>query len=71
MREFSCAGFRNVTASSGKVRIDRNKFQDPNWKRHNTLAYNYRLPEVAAAIGLAQIERKIFSYLKEYKWVKI
>ena len=30
MREFSCAGFRNVTASSGKVRIDRNKFQDPN-----------------------------------------
>ena len=60
MREFSCAGFRNVTASSGKVRIDRSKFQDPNWKRHNTLAYNYRLPEVAAAIGLAQIERKEF-----------
>lgn len=57
MREFSCAGFRNVTASSGKVRIDRNKFQDPNWKRHNSLAYNYRMPEVAAAIGLAQVER--------------
>ena len=60
MREFSCAGFRNVTATSGKVRIDRSKFQDPNWKRHNTLAYNYRLPEVAAAIGLAQIERLKF-----------
>ena len=57
MREFSCAGFRNVSALSGKVRIDRSKFQDPNWKRHNILAYNYRLPEVAAAIGLAQIER--------------
>jgi|TARA_B110000114_G_scaffold158614_1_gene173981 perosamine synthetase len=60
MREFSCAGFRNVTASSGKVRIDRSKFQDPNWKRHNSLAYNYRLPEVAAAIGLAQVERLNF-----------
>ena len=64
MREFSCAGFRNVTASSGKVRIDRNKFQDPNWKRHNILAYNYRLPEVAAAVGLAQLERLNF-FLKK------
>lgn len=64
MREFSCAGFRNVTASSGKVRIDRNKFQDPNWKRHNSLAYNYRMPEVAAAIGLAQVERIKFFLLK-------
>lgn len=64
MREFSCAGFRNVTASSGKVRIDRNRFQDPNWKRHNSLAYNYRMPEVAAAIGLAQIERINF-FLKK------
>mgnify|MGYP006078034037 FL=1 len=60
MREFACAGFKNVTAKSGKVRIDRNKFQDPNWKRHAVLAYNYRLPEVAAAIGLAQIERLNF-----------
>lgn len=70
MREFSCAGFRNVSASSGKVRIDRNKFQNPNWKRHNILAYNYRLPEVAAAIGLAQLERLDFFLSKRIEMGK-
>ena len=32
-------------------------FQDPNWERHDTLAYNYRMPELCAAVGLAQCER--------------
>ena len=44
-------------ASSGKVRISRDKFQNPNWKRHNILAYNYRLPEICAAVALSQVEK--------------
>ena len=60
MRQYAGVGFKNITADNGKVRISRDKFQDPNWKRHAVLAYNYRLPEVAAAIGLAQIERLNF-----------
>ena len=57
MRQFGGVGFKNITAGSGKVRISRERFQDPLWERHNTMAYNYRLPEVCAAVGLAQLER--------------
>jgi len=57
MRQFGGVGFRNLTALSGKVRISRDKFQDPDWERHNIMAYNYRLPELCAAVGLAQLER--------------
>jgi len=57
MRQYAGVGFKNITASSGKVRISRDKFQDPTWKRHNILAYNYRLPEICAAVALAQVEK--------------
>ena len=57
MRRFGAVGFKNVNASSGKTRISRDKFQDPSYERHNTLAYNYRCPELCAAVGLAQCER--------------
>jgi len=57
MRQYAGVGFKNITASSGKVRISRDKFQNPDWKRHNILAYNYRLPEICAAVALAQLER--------------
>ena len=57
MRKFASAGFKNLTATSGKTRISRDMFQDPNWERHDTLAYNYRMPELCAAVGLAQCER--------------
>jgi len=57
MRKLSTLGFRNATAASGKVRIDKNIFQNPSYKRHDTFAYMYRMPEVAAAVGLAQVEK--------------
>lgn len=57
MRQFGGVGFKNITAASGKVRIDRNKFQDPTYERHNMMAYNYRMPELCAAVGLAQCEQ--------------
>jgi perosamine synthetase len=56
IRQFGGVGFKNITAESGKVRIDRDKFQNPNWKRHNIMAYNYRLPEICAAVAFAQLE---------------
>ncbi|MCP4613784.1 MAG: DegT/DnrJ/EryC1/StrS family aminotransferase [Planctomycetes bacterium] len=57
MRQFGGVGFKNLTAINGKVRISRDNFQDPDWERHNILAYNYRLPELCAAVGLAQLEQ--------------
>ena len=57
MRQFGGVGFKNLTANSGKVRISRDKFQDPNWERHTVMAYNYRMPELCGAVALAQTER--------------
>ena len=56
MRQFGGVGFKNLTAKEGKVRISRDKFQNPDWGRHNIIGYNYRLPEVCAAVILAQLE---------------
>ena len=57
IRKLSCQGFRNATAGSGKIRVDKDVFQSPLYKRHDLLGFMYRLPEVAAAIGLAQLEK--------------
>ena len=47
----------NITGGGGKVRISRDLFQDPMYQRHNLMAYNYRMPELCAAVALAQCER--------------
>ncbi|MDC1179039.1 DegT/DnrJ/EryC1/StrS family aminotransferase [Candidatus Pelagibacter ubique] len=60
MRKLNSAGYKNLKANSGKIRIHKDKFQDPNWVRHDKLSYNYRLSEICAAVGLAQLERLRF-----------
>ena len=57
MRKFGGVGFKNLTASTGKGKIDRNKFQNPAWVRHDRFSYNYRMSEITAAVGLAQVEK--------------
>lgn len=60
IRKFSCQGYAILTADSGTVRGPggaRPAFQDPNYKRHEFVGWNYRMPEVAAAVGLAQVAR--------------
>ena len=56
-RKISCQGFRNATAISGKIRSTKDMFQDPDFKRHSQFGFMYRLPEVAAAMAVAQIEK--------------
>ena len=58
MRKFGSLGYAIMQSKDGRVRIlDKDSFQDPNYKRHDAFGYNYRMPEVAAAMGLAQVER--------------
>lgn len=57
LRKSNCQGFRNATAISGKIRVSKDLFQNPSYKRHNQYGFMYRLPEVAAAMGLAQLEK--------------
>ena len=57
VRKFSCLGFSTITAGDGRVRLRKDDFQNPNFKRHDSFGYQYRLPEVCAAIGIAQLAR--------------
>ncbi len=57
MRKFGGIGFKNITAENARVRKDKNIFQDPKYLRHDSLGFNYRMPEIIAAVGLAQVER--------------
>ena len=58
MRKYGSLGYASMQSSEGRVRImNKDLFQNPNYKRHDELGLNYRMPEVAAALGLAQTER--------------
>lgn len=60
IRKLGGLGFKTLTAESGKVRTDRDLLQNPNWERFETIGYNYRMNQMAAAIALAQMERNDF-----------
>lgn len=57
VRKCGGIGFRNLTADEGRIRLNEDIFQDPDYKRHDTLGWNYRLPELNAAVAVAQLER--------------
>lgn len=54
-RRLNCLGYAGVNASQGK--ITRNDIQDPNYSRHISFGYNYRMSELQAACALGQLER--------------
>ena len=54
-RRLNCLGYAGVSASKGK--ITRNDIQDPNYSRHVSFGYNYRMSELQAACALGQLER--------------
>ncbi len=54
-RRLNCLGYAGVNAKQGK--ITRNDIQDPNYSRHISFGYNYRMSELQAACALGQLER--------------
>jgi perosamine synthetase len=50
-------GFKNLRAEEGRIRLNQEIFQDPDYKRHDSLGWNYRMPEFNAAVSVAQLER--------------
>ena len=56
-RKIGNHGFRNLKSGSGRIKQDMDVFQNPNFKRHDQIGWNYRLPEFNSAIALAQLER--------------
>lgn len=55
VRRFSSLGYAGVGAGKGK--ITKSDIQDPNYERHVSMGWNYRMPELCAAVALAQVER--------------
>jgi len=56
-RKVAGHGFKNLQAEEGRVRLREDVFQNPHYKRHDTLGWNYRLSEFSVAIVLAQLEK--------------
>ena len=54
VRKFSVLGSSTVSATVGKITKD--DIQNPDFERHVQLGYNYRMPEICAAIALGQLE---------------
>lgn len=54
-RRFSSLGYAGVNSKQGK--ITKNDIQDPNYSRHVSLGFNYRMSEINAAVLLGQLER--------------
>lgn len=54
-RQFNCLGYAGVNAEEGK--ITKNDIQDPQYSRHVTFGFNYRMSELQAACALGQLER--------------
>lgn len=57
VRKFGGIGYKNLTAEAGRMSILPETFQDPLYERFDTLGLNYRMPEVVAAVGFAQLDR--------------
>lgn len=55
VRRFSSLGYAGVGAGKGK--ITKEDIQDPQYERHVSIGFNYRMSEPCCAIALGQLER--------------
>lgn len=55
IRKVQSLGYAGVGAQKGK--ITKSDIQDPEYSRHVTLGWNYRMSELCCAVALAQVER--------------
>jgi len=54
---FVSLGYGLVSAGAGKSKIDKRSIVRPDFKRHVSLGFNYRMSELCAAVSMAQFER--------------
>ncbi len=55
-RKFAGLGYATLTAEEGRPKLDKSIFQNPDFKRHDMLGYNYRMPEACAKLLMPQID---------------
>lgn len=54
LRRFSCLGYAGVGAGKGK--ITKEDIQSPEYERHCSMGWNYRMSELCSAVVLGQLE---------------
>ena len=57
IRRMSSLGYGAVSGGAGKSKITRETIQDPNYLRHTSVGWNYRMSEICSAVLLGQVER--------------
>lgn len=57
IRRASCFGYSTITSKPGSNTIPKELRAHPTFERHTSLGYNFRLPEIAVAIAMAELER--------------
>ncbi len=56
-RKFAGLGYKHMTAEAGRTSLAQSTYQDPSYKRFDTIGLNYRMSQIQAAVGLGQLER--------------
>jgi perosamine synthetase len=54
IRKVQSLGYAGLSAT--KAKITKKDIQDPNYSRHVSMGWNYRMPELCCAVALAQVE---------------
>jgi len=57
IRKLNSLGYAGVDGGAGKGKITKEMIQDPKYERHESIGWNYRMPELCAAVALGQLER--------------
>ena len=70
-RKFAGIGYKHLTAIAGRTSLAMSEVQDPSYERFDVLGLNYRMNEVSAAVGLAQLERIEFLVERRKKIAKM
>lgn len=66
IRKFGCLGYKALSAGDGRIRMQKDIFQSPEYSRHDDIGLNYRMSEFQAAVGLAQVKKlKYFVNLRQ------
>ena len=60
IRKTGGLGYKTLAGGQALRQLLPKDFQNPHYKRHDTLGYNYRMNEVTAAMVLGQLERVDF-----------
>jgi len=56
-RKFSILGYSTLSAKQDAFKADLDVCQHPDFKRHEIVGFNYRLPEICAAMATAQLKK--------------